>query len=71
LTNFDFSLTYDVNFLQLQLKRGIQSLKAIDYRYLLCWYETNIKSVEHPTKLEATNRRRKSIQMHKRNVQCQ
>jgi len=27
--------------------------------------------VEHPTKLEATNRRRKSIQMHKRNVQCQ
>jgi len=27
--------------------------------------------VKDPTKLEVTNRRWKSIQMHKRNIQCQ
>jgi len=30
-----------------------------------------MNSVKDPTKLEVTNHRRKSIQTHKRNIQCQ
>jgi len=49
----------------------ILEITPINYKSLFCRNERKIKSVKHPMKLVVTNRRQKSIQKHKRNIQCQ
>jgi len=56
---------------QLKLRYKAEIRNETDrLKSVFCWNEKISNSMKDPAKLEVTNRRRKSIQTHKRNIQC-
>jgi len=73
LKNLDFILTCQFPAFAIEMwnTKHISEIKPIDWKSFFCCNETKIRSVKDPIQEEVKNCGWKSIQNHKRNIQCQ